>query len=99
LRATSRKRPSENFMMFALWTAVTFRRPFFFAYRSIADDALRGRNADRLDRDPRVLRDVALRLEVDERAKGRSAVAATLELDPRVEVPVFSRTITRSMLS
>ena len=27
-RATSRKRPSENFMMLALWAAVTFLRPF-----------------------------------------------------------------------
>ena len=27
-RATRSQSPSENFMMFALWTAVTFRRPF-----------------------------------------------------------------------
>ena len=31
-RAVSRKSPSENFMMFALCTAVTFRRFSRFAY-------------------------------------------------------------------
>ena len=30
-RATRRKRPSENFMMLALCTAVTFLRPFLRA--------------------------------------------------------------------
>ena len=30
-RATSRNRPSENFMMLALCAAVTFLRPFSFA--------------------------------------------------------------------
>ncbi len=30
-RAVSRKRPSENFMMFALCAAVTLRRPLRFA--------------------------------------------------------------------
>ena len=28
----SRKRPSDNFMMLALWTAVTLWRPFATAY-------------------------------------------------------------------
>ena len=31
-RATDRKSPSEYFMMFALCTTVTARRPLFFAY-------------------------------------------------------------------
>ena len=35
-RATSRNRPSENFMMLALWAAVTFLRPFSSAYLNAA---------------------------------------------------------------
>ena len=40
LRALSRKSPSLSFMMFALWTAVTFLRPLARAY-SKANDAIR----------------------------------------------------------
>ncbi len=36
LRATSRKTPSEHFMIFALCTAVTLRRPFATAYSKAA---------------------------------------------------------------
>ena len=32
VRQLSRNRPSDSFMMFALWTAVTFSRPFATAY-------------------------------------------------------------------
>jgi hypothetical protein len=32
VRQLSRNRPSESFMMFALWTAVTLRRPLATAY-------------------------------------------------------------------
>ena len=35
-RAVDRNKPSENFMMLLLWTAVTFLRPFLRAYSNAA---------------------------------------------------------------
>ena len=54
-RATSRNNPSENFMMLALWEAVTRARPCSFAHlnanRTIRSEA---GAADLLDRDAAV---------------------------------------------
>ena len=49
-------------------------------------DALRGRHADRLDRDPRVLGNVALRFGADQFPQRFRPLASALEFDPGVEV-------------
>ena len=86
-RATSRNRPSENFMMLALWAAVTFLRPFSSAY-SKADSTIRS--------DPNT--EIGLIEMPDSVARGRvelvgeepaqllDLVRALLELDAGVEV-------------
>ena len=55
--ATASQRPSVYFMMLALWTAVTFWRPFSAGVlEGVAHDALGALHRDRLDRDPGVRR-------------------------------------------
>ena len=89
--ATAKNRPSVNFMMLALWTAVTFLRPFARAY-SKAYLTIRRRvlDADRLDRDAGGVGPVLIFLSVARLLIGVDQLGrlglALLELDAGVEV-------------
>ena len=86
-RATSRNSPSENFMMLALWAAVTFLRPFSSAY-SKADSTIRvgAEHRDRLDRDAGVLAGRRVELSARNLAQPLHLGRALLELDAGVQV-------------